>query len=95
VKTFAFALTEFFSGPAGMAMVARASCGNPFVGGTAITGGVGGLIGRTLIGVPTISVLRVGIAVIGLDPAYEPIAYGVLVAGAVTLVDRSKTVIVK
>jgi ribose transport system permease protein len=109
VKIFAFALTGFFSGLAGMAMVARTYSGNPtiadslllpsiaavVVGGTAITGGVGGL-GRTLIGVLTITVLRVGIAVIGLDPAYEPIAYGVLVAGAVALtVDRSKTLIVK
>jgi ribose transport system permease protein len=109
VKIFAFALTGLFSGLAGMAMVARTYSGNPtiadslllpsiaavVVGGTAITGGVGGL-GRTLIGVLTITVLRVGIAVIGLDPAYEPIAYGVLIAGAVALtVDRSKTLIVK
>jgi ribose transport system permease protein len=41
-------------------------------------------------------VLRVGIAVVGFDPAYEPVAYGVLVAGAVALtIDRLRTSIVK
>jgi ribose transport system permease protein len=109
VKIIVFALSGLFSGLAGMVMVARTYSGNPtiadslllpsiaavVVGGTAITGGFGSL-GRTLIGVLTIGVLRVGIAVVGLDPAYEPIAYGVLVAGAVALtIDRSKTSIVK
>ena len=88
-----------------MLMVARTYSGNPtiadslllpsiaavVVGGTAITGGYGSLE-RTLVGALTIAVLRVGIAVVGLDPAYEPIAYGVLVAGGVALtIDRSKT----
>ena len=64
-----------------MVMVARTSCGHPtiadslllpsiaavVVGGTAITGGFGSLGGRS-IGVLTIAVLRVGIAVVGLDP---------------------------
>ncbi len=109
VKILAFALTGLFSGLAGMAMVARTYSGNPtiadslllpsiaavLIGGTAITGGVGGL-GRTLIGALIVTVLRVGIAAIGLDPAYEPIAYGVLVVAAVALTtDRSKTLEVK
>ena len=109
VKVIVFALSGLFSGLAGMVMVARTYSGNPtiadslllpsiaavVVGGTAITGGFGSL-GRTLVGVLTIAVLRVGIAVVGLDPAYEPIAYGVLVAGAVALtIDRSKTATVK
>ena len=60
-----------------------------------MTGGVGGL-GRTLIGALIIAVLRVGIAAIGLDPAYEPIIYGVLVVAAVALMaDRSSMAIVK
>jgi ribose transport system permease protein len=108
-KVLAFAVSGLFAGLAGTAMVARTYSGNPtiadslllpsiaavVVGGTSITGGAGGL-GRTLVGVLTITVLRVGIAVVGLDPAYEPIAYGVLVAGAVALtIDRSKISIVK
>ncbi|HSW07197.1 ABC transporter permease [Aquabacterium sp.] len=103
VKVLAFALAGLFSGLAGLAMVARTSSASPtiadslllpsiaavLIGGTAITGGVGGL-GRTLIGVLTVTVLRVGIAATGVDPAYEPIAYGVLVVVAAALsADRS------
>jgi len=109
VKVLAFAASGLCAGLAGMAMVARTSSGNPtiadslllpslaavLVGGTAITGGYGGL-GRTLVGVLMVTVLRVGIAVVGIAPAYEPIAYGVLIAGAVALtIDRTKTAIVK
>ena len=47
-------------------------------------GGTGGLA-RTLIGVLTVTVLRVGIAAVGIDPAYEPITYGVLVVVAASL----------
>lgn len=90
-------------------MVARTYSGSPtiadslllpsiaavLIGGTAMTGGVGGL-GRTLIGALIITVLRVGIAATGLDPAYEPIAYGVLAVTAVALTtDRSKIAVVK
>ena len=103
VKVIAFALAGLFSGLAGLAMVARTSSASPtiaeslllpsiaavLIGGTAITGGVGGL-GRTLVGVLTVTVLRVGIAAAGVDPAYEPIAYGVLVVVAAALTtDRS------
>ncbi len=109
VKVLGFALTGLFSGLAGLAMVARNASGSPtiadslllpsiaavVIGGTSITGGVGGL-GRTFIGALTITVLRVGFATIGLDPAYEPLAYGVLVVAAVALtIDRSKAQIVK
>jgi ribose transport system permease protein len=108
-KVLGFALTGLFAGLAGLAMVARTSSGSPtiadslllpsiaavVIGGTAITGGVGGL-GLTLIGTLTITVLRVGFAIIGLDPAYEPIAYGVVAVAAVALtIDRSKAQIVK
>jgi len=59
------------------------------IGGTAITGGTGG-VWRTLVGVLTVTVLRVGIAATGLSAAYEPIAYGVLVVVAAALVvDRT------
>jgi len=109
VKILGFALTGLFSGLAGLAMVARSSSGSPtiadslllptiaavVIGGTSITGGVGGL-GRTFIGALTITVLRVALATIGLDPAYEPIAYGVLVIAAVALtIDRSNAQILK
>jgi len=109
VKITAFALTGLFSGLAGLMFVARTRGGHPgvadslllpaiaavVVGGTAITGGSGS-IWRTLAGVLIIGVLRVGIAIVGLDPGYEPLAYGIVIVGAVALtIDRTKTSIVK
>ncbi|MGD9508615.1 MAG: ABC transporter permease [Geminicoccaceae bacterium] len=108
-KVLAFALTGLFAGLAGMLLVARTRGGHPsvadslllpsiaavVVGGTAITGGLGGMW-RTLAGVLIIAVLRVGIAVAGLDPGYEPLAYGAVIVAAVVLtIDRSRTTIVK
>lgn len=109
VKILAFALSGLFSGLAGVAMAARTYSGNPsiadslllpsitavLIGGTAMTGGVGGFA-RTLVGVLTVTVLRIGIAAIGIDPAYEPIVYGVLAVAAVALsADRSTIFAVK
>ncbi|CAN7197938.1 ABC transporter permease [Pseudoduganella sp. LjRoot289] len=109
VKMIAFALSGLFSGMAGMALVARTYSGSPtiadslllpsiaavLIGGNAIKGGVGGM-GRTLVGVLTITLLRVGTAAVGLDPAYEPIVYGVLIVSAVALtIDRSKIGVTK
>lgn len=109
VKIAAFALSGLFAGLAGMTMAARTYSGSPaiadslllpsiaavLVGGTALTGGVGGFAG-TLVGVLTITVLRIGIAAIGIDPAYEPIAYGILIVAAVAAgADRSAGGVVK
>ena len=109
VKVLVFALAGLFSGIAGWVMTARTSSGSPtmvnslllpsiaavLVGGTAITGGVGGL-GRTLIGALTITILRVSFTAIGLNPAYEPITYGlVLIAAVAATTGRSRLHIVK
>jgi ribose transport system permease protein len=109
VKITAFALTGLFAGLAGMLFVARTRGGHPgvadslllpsiaavVVGGTAITGGFGS-VWRTLAGGMIVAVLRVGIAVAGLDPGYEPLAYGVVIVFAVALtIDRARTSIVK
>ena len=109
VKVLAFALAGLFAGLAGMTLVARTFSGNPTIadslllpciaavvmGGTAMTGGVGGP-GRSLVGALTVTVLRAGIAAAGVDPAFEPIAYGVLVVLAVALTaDRRGAVVTK
>lgn len=108
-KIIAFTISGACAGFAGVMLVGRTFSGAPtladslllpvvaaiVVGGTAITGGFGG-IGRTVIGVLIITVLRVGLSVAGVPSSYEQIFYGVLVIGAVALtIDRSKLPFVK
>ncbi|NLU71421.1 ABC transporter permease [Streptomyces sp. HNM0575] len=59
------------------------------VGGTALSGGVGG-VGRTVCGALVIALLRVGLDLIGVDAAFQPILYGgiVILAIAVTVQRR-------
>jgi ribose transport system permease protein len=65
------------------------------VGGSAITGGIGGPI-RTLIGALVIGVLRVGMSILGVDPSYEQVVYGTVIIAAVALtLDRSRGGVVK
>lgn len=52
------------------------------VGGTAISGGVGG-VGRTLCGALVIALLRVGLDLVGVDAAFQPILYGAIVILAI------------
>jgi ribose transport system permease protein len=109
VKTLAFSASGLCAGLAGVVLVARTGSGNPtiadslllpgiaavLIGGTAITGGHGTLA-RTLLGVCIVTVLRVGVTLAGVAPAYEPMAYGALVIVAVALtVDRRSIGIVR
>ena len=65
------------------------------VGGTAITGGIGGPL-RTIIGALVIAVLRVGMSALGVDPSYEQVVYGAVIIAAVALtLDRKRIGIVK
>ena len=109
VKTLAFTLSGATAGLAGVLVVARTFSGAPtladslllpavaaiVVGGTAITGGHGALW-RTVVGACIVTLLRVGLSLIGIDAAYESIVYGVLIIGSVALtIDRTKVSIVK
>lgn len=109
VKVFAFAASGLCSGMAGLVMAARTGSGNPtiadalllpsiaavMVGGTALTGGHGGL-GRTLVGALVVTVIRIGVGVTGIAPAWDPIAFGALVViAAAATVDRAKLRVVK
>jgi ribose transport system permease protein len=104
-----FAVSGLCAGISGLLLVARTFSGAPtladslllptvaavVVGGTAITGGFGGL-GRTFLGVLIITVLRVGLGIMGVDPSYEQISYGLVVIIAVALtLDRSKLLVLK
>jgi ribose transport system permease protein len=109
VKISAFALSGLCAGITGVLLVARSFSAAPgladslllpalsavVVGGTAITGGYGGL-GRTFIGVLIIMVLRVGLAIAGVDPSFEQITYGsVLILAVALTIDRSKIPVMK
>lgn len=64
------------------------------IGGTAIAGGVGG-VGRTILGGLIIAVLRVGLDVVGISSAYQPILYGAIVIITIgATVDRSRGAVV-
>jgi ribose transport system permease protein len=64
------------------------------LGGNAIAGGVGG-VGRTLLGALIIALLRVGLDLIGITPAIQPVIYGAIVILAIAAtVDRRRGVTV-
>jgi ribose transport system permease protein len=49
-----------------------------------------------VFGVLIITVLRVGVAIVGIDPGYEPLCYGLVVVRAVALtMDRTRMAVVK
>src|SRR5215217_3471090 len=108
-RLFLSALAGFCAGLAGVVFVAKLRGGGPsladsllhpataavIVGGTAITGGVGG-VARTLIGSLIIIVARVGMDSAGVDVFAQQMVYGAIVIVAVTLtIDRSKIAMVK
>lgn len=62
------------------------------VGGTAITGGVGGP-GRIVFGALIIALLRIGLDIVGVPQEFQPIVYGVIVIAAIAItVNRSRSV---
>jgi ribose transport system permease protein len=64
------------------------------LGGNAIAGGVGG-VGRTLLGALIITLLRVGLDIVGVNPALQPIIYGVIVILAIAVTtDRRRGITV-
>lgn len=109
VKMTAFAISGACAGLAAVLLVARTFSGGPtlgdslllpavaavVVGGTAITGGYGGLA-KTVAGALVVVLLRVGLSLIGVDAGFEPIFYGILIIAAVTVtIDRSKLAVLK
>jgi len=109
VKIGAFAVSGACAGLAAVLLVARTFSGGPtladslllpavaaiVVGGTAITGGHGG-VWRTVVGALVVTLLRVGLSVVGVPAAYESILYGAIIVVAVALtLDRSKVLVVK
>ena len=108
-KITAFAISGMLAGIAGAILAARLSSGSPtlanqmllpaiaavIVGGTAITGGLGG-VGRTVVGALIISIVRIGMTFAGVNIFAENIVFGaVLIAAVAITIDRSKIAIIK
>ena len=108
-KVIAFAVSGALAALAGVLMAGRQGSGSPtladqlllpaiaavIVGGTAITGGAGG-VGRTAVGALIITIVRVGMTFIGVNIFAQQIVFGLVLILAVALtIDRTKIVIVK
>ncbi|MBO0609284.1 ABC transporter permease [Myceligenerans salitolerans] len=109
VKIAAFTVSGACAGLAAVMLVSRNFSGSPtmadnlllpavaaiVVGGTAITGGHGSLW-RSLAGALVVTLLRVGLPIVGVPSAYEQILYGAIIVAAVALtLDRSKVLTIK
>ncbi|GGN11751.1 ribose transport system permease protein [Actinoplanes campanulatus] len=109
VKVGAFCVSGACAGLAAVMLVSRQFSGGPtmadnlllpavaaiVVGGTAITGGHGS-VWRSLAGALVVTLLRVGLPIVGVPSAYEQILYGVIIVVAVALtLDRSRVSIIK
>ena len=109
VKAVAFLVSGATAGFSGAVMAARLGSGSPtlanefllpaiaaiILGGTALTGGVGG-VWRTFIGALIIAVVRIGMTFLGVSVFAQQIVFGVaLVAAVAATIDRSKIRIVK
>ncbi|SAK84775.1 inner-membrane translocator [Caballeronia hypogeia] len=108
-KCLVFATSSSFAGLAGIVMAGRLGSGSPtladqfllpaiaavIVGGTALTGGSGG-IARTLVGALLVSVARVGMTFVGISVFAQQIVFGLILIVAVTVAfDRSKVLVIK
>jgi ribose transport system permease protein len=108
-KTLAFTLCGTLAAISGILLSARMAGGSArmadgfqmkaiaivVLGGTAISGGVGGVL-RTLVGALIVVVLEVGMVMVGVNPWFKQAIYGAIIILAVALtIDRSRITIIK
>ncbi len=105
VTTVTFVLSGFASGLAGILYVAKVSSADPsagtslplsaiaavVLGGTSITGGQGAMW-RTIVGVFFFALISNGFVLLGLNPTYEQIVEGLIIAIAVGIDARARRV---
>jgi ribose transport system permease protein len=109
IKVLAYSLSAGLGALAGIILCGRATSGSPtlaselllpaisavVVGGTAVTGGAGGIT-RTLIGALIVSVVRVGMTFLGVNIFAQQMVFGAVLVMAVAItIDRRKVLIVK
>lgn len=109
IKVLVFVLSGFFAGMSGGVLASRMGAGSPYsglgqeldviacvvLGGTALTGGIGGVRG-TIIGTLIIAILSTGLNVTGVDPYVQTIVKGAVLWVAVLFsMDRQKVGIIK
>ena len=109
VKLFAFTAAGLLAGLAAVLQITKIQSASPgmgemflmpaiaavVMGGTPLTGGVGGPF-RTLLGVLVIGILTNGMIMLAINPYLQNVILGIVVIAAVALtMDRSKSVIVK
>ncbi|MPM91766.1 Ribose import permease protein RbsC [bioreactor metagenome] len=109
IKFLVFILSGIFAGLAGAVSASRTGAGSPYaglgfetdvitcvvLGGTAMTGGIGGVKG-TIIGTLIIAMLSNGLDLMGVDPYLQTIVKGIVLWLAVIIsIDRQKIGVVK
>jgi ribose transport system permease protein len=108
-KIIAFTISGGLAALAGTILACRLSSGSPIlanqlllpaiaaviVGGTAITGGLGG-VARTAVGALIISIVRIGMTFVGVNIFAEQMVFGtVLIVAVAITIDRSKIPVIK
>lgn len=102
VKLFAYSTCGAMAGVAGVVLAARITTGQPnagggyeldaiaavVIGGTSLSGGVGG-IGGTILGALLIGVINNGLDLLNVTSYYQAIVKGIIIVGAVWL-DRKQ-----
>ena len=98
VKTAAYVISGALAGLAGVVLASRITTGQPnagagyeldaiaavVIGGTSLSGGVGG-IGGTLLGALLMGVINNGLDLLNVSSYYQQIVKGVIIVGAVAL----------
>mgnify|MGYP000033931047 CR=1 FL=1 len=106
-KTIAYAMCGIGAAMAGLVTMARLGTGEPSagvsyetmaiaaaaIGGTSLAGGKGSMSG-TVLGAFTLSALRIGLIVIGMDTFYQYIAIGLIILVA-TYIENLQVIVVK
>lgn len=109
VKMIAFAISAICAAMAGLLLLSQTMYSSPamannfllptivgvVVGGTSISGGMGG-IGCALAGGLIAVTVRIGTVIVGLNPAYQNVVFGtVIIIAVASTIDRQKIGVIK